>query len=141
MDFTSFIEFIKNQKLNINNLVKIDFSPQSQHFFNESDCSINGYVHYEVELGGRTLEFSLQKVLYIHFEDDQPVVDNIMDLGDCVYDLNGIYDDEDSEYSEAQGLLNQYLSTELVPQWKTLVFKNVDQEQLAKSFIDWCSRK
>lgn len=73
-----------------------------------------------LNLGGRNLEFSLQKVLYIHFEGNNPVIDSIMDLGSRIYDLDGIYEDEDTDFDEGQDLLNQYLSTELVPQWKTL---------------------
>lgn len=141
MQFTSFIDFLKNQKLNINNLVKIDFRPQDQHFSNESICCINGYVHYEINLGGRSLEFSLQKALYIHFEGNNPVVDSVMGLDSCTYDLDGIYEDEEDDYNEAQDLLNQYLSTELVPQWKTQILKNINQDELTKKFLAWRNQK
>lgn len=141
MSFISFVDFLKNQKLNINNLVNIDFRPQEHHFSNDNNCCIHGYVHYEVDLDGRSLEFSLQKALYIHFEGNSPVIDSIIDLDSSIYDLDGIYEDEDDDYNEAQDLLNQYLSTELVPQWKSFVLKNVDQEQLVKEFLEWRNNK
>lgn len=143
MQFTSFIDFLKNQKLNINNLVKIDFRPQYQHFSGEGICCINGFVHYEVDLGGRSLEFSIQKELYIYFEGNNPVIDCIVDFG-CSYDLDGIYDDEedeDGDYNEAEDLLNQYLSIELVPQWKAQILKNINQDELTEKFLAWRNSK
>ena len=51
----------------------------------------------EINLGGRSLEFSLQKALYIHFERNNPVFDSIMGLDSCTYDLDGIYEDEEDD--------------------------------------------
>ena len=64
-----------------------------------------------------------------------------MGLDSCTYDLDGIYEDEEDDYNEAQDLLNQYLSTELVPQWKTQILKNINQDELTKKFLAWRNQK
>lgn len=138
MNFISFIDFLKLHKLNINNLVQIDFRPSNMHFHNNNCCDIEGFVHYEVNLGNRTLEFSLQQTIGIHFDDQKPIVDTAIPFGDAIYDLDGIYDSDESieyetDHQKAQDILTQYLQTDLIPNWQTKVLKDLNLDQLIQA--------
>jgi len=137
MAFISFLDFLKQEQENISSKIELSFEPAHISFNSDGHCVVNGYACFVVDLGTRTNTFSLQNNAIFSFPSNTVNLVDVLAVDSCEYDIEGIYDIEDACYRETQDLLNQLISIENIPNWKTTILQSMDHDMLIKMYELW----